>query len=195
MTLPDWASTWLELGLQDWDAIFGIILGIAGVGALVRAFFRWNRRRIDALPVAAEFGFTGDSLVDADGVRWEMAWLQNTGSRAYVHDVYWVESAFGVVWPEKSPQVAKIDEIHSLPRKLRSLSKRELLHEEGVFKPQYLSAGKKVRFYVFCPPEVAELTLGATMSIGRRGDQRSVCSKSFDVLHADGLELGTIFPW
>mgnify|MGYP000849247825 FL=1 len=181
--------------LQDWAAIATIIglpfvVGPVAVGVIV-----WFVRRRATLPVSAEFGFTGDSLVDADGVRWEMAWLQNTGSRAYVHDVYWAENAFGVVWPEKSPQVAKIDEIHSLPRKLRSLSKRELLHEEGVFKPQYLSAGKKVRFYVFCPPEVAELTLGATMSIGRRGDQRSVCSKSFDVLHADGLELGTTFPW
>ena len=181
--------------LQDWAAIativgFPFVVGPVAVGVIV-----WFVRRRATLPVSAEFGFTGDSLVDADGVRWEMAWLQNTGSRAYVHDVYWVESVFGVVWPEKSPQVAKIDEIHSLPRKLRSLSKRELLHEEGVFKPQYLSAGKKVRFYVFCPSEVAELTIGATMSIGRRGDQRSVCSKSFDVLHADGLELGTTFPW
>ena len=140
MTLQDGASTWLGLSLQDWAAVFGIILGIAGVGALLRAFFRWIRRRIDALPVTAEFGF--DSIVDADGGRWAMMWLRNTGVWAYVHDVRSDEAEY-VDYPEKRPKVASIGEIGSLPRELRSLSEQELRHKEGVFKPQYLR-GKKI---------------------------------------------------
>ena len=183
--------------LQDWAAIATIIGLPFVVGTALAGGVGWFIRRRGTLPVSAEFGFTGDSLVDADGVRWEKVWLQNTGSRAYVHDVYCVEYVFGVIWPEQGPQVAKIDEIHSLPRKLRSLSKRKLRHEEGVFKPQYLSAGKKVQFYVSCRPEVAGLTLGATMSVGRRGRKRCITGSCLDVpkLEGSGGVEPVYFPW
>ena len=105
------------------------------------------------------------------------------------------EYAFGPELLEKSPQIARIDEIESLPRELRSLSKRELQRKEGVFKPQYLSAGQMEMFYVSCPPEVAALTLVGTMSIGRRGPKRRITSEWLNVLDADGLKLGTTIPW
>lgn len=178
--LQDGASTWLGLSLQDWAAVFGIILGIAGVGALLGQSFRWVRRRIDAWPVSAEFGFTGDSIVDADGVRWEMAWLQNTGSRAYVHDVSSGEVAYDF-YPEKRPKVASVDEIGSLPQELRSLSEQELRHKEGVFRPQYLRGKKRILFYVSCPPGIVEFTLVATMGIGRWGRKQSVTSEWLNV--------------
>lgn len=196
MTLLDWASGWLELGLQDWEAIFGIILGIAGVGALLRTFFRWIRRRIDALPVTAEFGFTGDSIVDADGGRWAMMWLRNTGVWAYVHDVSWNGGEY-VESPEKEPKVASIGEIGSLPRELRSLSEQELRHKEGVFRPQYLRGKKRILFYVFCPSELVGFTLVATMGIGRWGCKRSITSEWLDVPNPEGS--GGVepvhFPW
>ena len=180
---------------------FGVVAGfVANVRTIVDGLRwlaklpGWFRRRRDALPVIAAFGFTGDSLVDADGVRWDMVWLENTGSRAYLHDVYWTESVFGVVFPETSPQVAKVGELGSLPRELRSLSKRELQHKEGMFKPQHLSAGKRVQFYVSCPREVAMVKMGATMSIGRRGSPQYVDSEWLDVPNADGGEWEECFP-
>ncbi len=180
MTPQDGASAWLGLSLQDWAAIFGIILGIVGVGTTLVGIVRWFIRRINALPVSAEFGFTGDSIVDADGVRWEMMWLRNTGVWAYVHDVSSGEVAYDFV-PEKRPKVASVDEIGSLPQELRSLSEQELRHKEGVFRPQYLRGKKKILFYVSCPPEVAELTLVATMGIGRWGRKRFITSEWLDV--------------
>jgi len=143
--------------------------------------------RRDTLPVSAEFGVAGGGPVGSDGVRWVTVWVQNTEGRAYLHDVRCGEHAFGVVFPEKSPEVARIGEIDSLPRELRSLSKRKLRHEEGVFKPQYLSAGQMELFYVSCPPEVAGLTLVATMSIGRRGRKRRITSEWLYVPNPDGL--------
>lgn len=150
MSLPEWASAWLELSLQDWAAILGIIVGIFATVSRLAKIPGWFRRRIDAPPVTAEFDFTGDGIVDADGDRWVMMWLQNTGARVYVHDVRWKEGEF-LDFPEKEPRVAKVGEIGSIPRELRSLSKRELQHKEGVFKPQYFSGKKRILFYVFSP--------------------------------------------
>ena len=197
MILPGWASTWLGLSLQDWEAILQIILGIAGVWALLAAFFRRIRRRIDALPVTAEFGFTGDSIVDADGGRWAMMWLRNTGVWAYVHDVRWGEGTYDFFVPEKKPKVASIGEIGSLPRELRSLSEQELRHREGVFKPQYLRGKKRILFYVSCPPELVEFTLVATMGIGRWGRKRSIPSEGLDVPNPEGPARAepVHFPW
>lgn len=196
MTLQDGASTWLGLSLQDWAAVFGIILGIAGVVALLRTFFRWIRRRIDALPVSAECGFTGDSLVDADGVRWEMMWLRNTGVWAYVHDVSWGEVSHNFVL-EKEPKVASIGEIGSLPRELRSLSEQELRHKEGVFRPQYLRRKKTILFYVFCPSDAVAFTLVATMGIGRWGRKRFISSEWLGVPNPEGPAgvEPVQFPW
>lgn len=197
MTLPGWAGTWLGLDLQGWDAIFGIILGIAGVGALLGQSFRWIRRGIDALPVTAEFGFTGDSIVDADGGRWAMMWLRNTGVWAYVHDVRWDEGTYDFFVPEKKPKVASIGEIGSLPRELRSLSEQELRHKEGVFRPQYLRGKKTISFYVSCPSELVALTLVATMGIGRWGRKRFITSEWLDVPNPEGPAgvEPVHFPW
>lgn len=173
--------------LQDWANIAGIVglpfvVGSALVGSVV-----WFIGRRDTLPVSAEFGVAGGGPVGSDGVRWVAVWVQNTEGRAYLHDVRCDEYAFGVSFPVKSPEVARVDEIESLPRELRSFSKRKLQHEEGVFKPQYLSAGQMELFYVSCPPEVAGLTLVATMSIGRRGRKRRVTSGWLDVPNVDDL--------
>ena len=173
------------MSLQDWDAIAGILGFLLVVGTTLAGLVRWFIRRIDALPVSAECGFTGDSLVDADGVRWEMMWLRNTGSRAYVHDVSWGEVAYDFVLEEK-PKVASIGEIGSLPRELRSLSEQELRHKEGVFRPQYLRRKKTILFYVSCPPGVGEFKLVATMGIGRWGRKQSITSEWLDVPNPEG---------
>ena len=183
------------MSLQDWDAIAGILGFLLLVGTTLAGLVGWFRRRRGTLPVSAEFGVAGLGSVGPDGVRWVTVWVQNAEGRAYLHDVRCDEYAFGPELLEKSPQIARIDEIESLPRELRSLSKRELQRKEGVFKPQYLSAGQMEMFYVSCPPEVAALTLVATMSIGRRGPKRRITSEWLNVLDADGLKLGTTIPW
>lgn len=193
--LPGWASTWLELGLQDWNAIAGILGFLLLVGTTLAGGVGWFIRRRRTLPVSAEFGVAGGGHVDSDGVRRVTVWLQNTGSRAYLHDVCCEDYMFGVEFPETIPQVARIDDIESLPRKLRSLSKRRLRHEEGVFKPQYLSAGQMELFYVSCPSEVAGFTLVATMSIGRRGPKQCVTSGYLNALDVDDLLKSSRFPF
>ena len=185
MTLPGWASTSLELSLQDWAAISGILGFLILLSTTISGIVLWFVKRRATLPVSAEFGFTGDSIVDADGVRWEMAWLQNTGSRAYVHDVSRGQVAYDFVL-EKKPKVASVDEIGSLPRELRSLSEQELRHKEGVFRPQYLRGKKRILFYVSCPPGVVEFTLVATMGIGRWGRKQSITSEWLNVPNPEG---------
>ncbi|WP_311471015.1 hypothetical protein [uncultured Actinomyces sp.] len=175
------------MSLQDWDAIAGILGFLLLVGTTLAGLVGWFRRRRDALPEPPKFGVAGDYTVDPDGVRWVTAWVQNMGARAYLHDVCCEEGISFDSPPEKCPEVARDGELESLPRKLRSLSKRELRHKEVVFKPLYLSAGKKVRFYVFCPPDIDQMKLVATMSIGRRGYRRCTFSAWFDVPNADGL--------
>ena len=189
MTPQDGASAWLGLSLQDLDAIAGILGFLILLGTTLAGGVGWFVKRRATLPVSAEFGFTGDSIVDADGVRWEMAWLQNTGSRAYVHDVSPGEVAYDFV-PEKKkrPKVASVDEIGSLPRELRSLSEQELRHKEGVFRPQYLRGKKRILFYVSCPPEIVEFTLVATMGIGRWGRKQSIPSEWLIVSNPEGAE-------
>lgn len=182
------------MNLQDWDAIAGILGFLLLVCTTVAGLVGWFIRRRAALPVSAEFGVAGADPVRPDGVRWVTVWLQNTGSRAYLHDVCCEDYVFGVEFPETIPQVARIDEIESLPRKLRSLSKRRLRHEEGVFKPQYLSAGQVELFYVSCPSEVAGFTLVATMSIGRRGPKQCVTSGYLNALDVDDLWKLSRFP-
>lgn len=189
MTPQDGASAWLGLSLQDLDAIAGILGFLILLGTTLAGGVGWFVKRRRTLPVSAEFGFTGDSIVDADGVRWEMAWLQNTGSRAYVHDVSSGEVAYDFEpekRPKKKPKVASVDEIGSLPQELRSLSEQELRHKEGVFRPQYLRGKKRILFYVSCPPGIVEFTLVATMGIGRWGRKQSITSEWLNVSNPEG---------
>lgn len=182
------------MSLQDWDAIVGIFGFLLLVGTTLAGLVGWFRRRRGTLPVSAEFGVAGLGSVGPDGVRLVTVWVQNTEGRAYLHDVRCDEYECGPELLEKSPQIARIDEIESLPRELRSLSKRELQRKEGVFKPQYLSAGQMEIFYVSCPPEVAGFTLVATMSIGRRGPKRPVTSGYLNALDVDDLWKSSRFP-
>lgn len=182
--------------LQDWAAIATIIGLPFVVGTALAGGIGWFIRRRGTLPVSAEFGFTGDSLVDADGVRWEMMWLRNTGVWAYVHDVSWGEVSHNFVL-EKEPKVASIGEIGSLPRELRSLSEQELRHKEGVFRPQYLRRKKTILFYVFCPSDAVAFTLVATMGIGRWGRKRFISSEWLGVPNPEGPAgvEPVHFPW
>ena len=172
--------------LQDWAAIATIIGLPFVVGTALAGGVGWFIRRRATLPVSAEFGVAGGDPVDSDGVRWITVWVQNTEGKAYLHDVRCDEYAFGVLFPAKSPEVARIGEIETLPRELRSLSEQELQRKEGVFKPQYLSAVQVELFHVACPPEVTALTLVATMSIGRWGRKRRVTSEWLDVPNPEG---------
>lgn len=183
--------------LQDGAAIATIVGLPFVVGTALAGGIGWCIKRRATLPVSAEYGVAGGNPVDSDGVRRVMVWVQNTEGKAYLHDVRCDEYAFGLSFPEKSPEVARIGEIETLPRELRSLSNRKLRHEKGVFKPQFLSAGQIELFSVSCPPEVAALTLVATMSIGRWGRRRRVTSGWLDVPNPEGS--GGVepvhFPW
>lgn len=171
--------------LQDWAAIVGIVAGIVALVSALVKFLGWFRRRRDALLVPPEFGFTGEYDVDSDGVRWVKAWVQNTGARAYVHDVYCEQCIPFDIPPEKRPEVARVGELESLPRELRSLSKRKLRHEEFVFRPQYLAPDEPVGFWISCPLRIEEVELVITMSIGRFGYKRRTFSEWLEVSNTD----------
>ena len=113
------------------------------------------------------FGFTEEYKIDSDGVRWVKAWMQSAS--AYVHDVCCGQCNPSRVPSEKFPKVAKASEHKSLPRELRTLSKRKIRDEGFVFKPQYLTPNEPVEFWVSCPLWIEEIELVITMSVGRFG--------------------------
>lgn len=173
--------------LQDWAAIVEIVVGVAAIVSALVGLLGWFRRRRDALPEPPVFGFTEERKVDLDGVRWVKAWVQSTGERAYVHDVCCEQYIPSPLPPEKHPKVARVGELQSLPRELRSFSKRKLRHEEFVFKPQYLAPDEPVGFWVSCPLWIEKVELAVTMSVGRLGYKRRTFSTWLDAPDADAL--------
>ena len=175
------------MSLQDWAAIAGIVgLFFVIVPALVK-LPGWFRRRRDALPAPPVVGFTEEYKVDSDGVRWVKAWVQSTGERAYVHDVCCEQYIPSPLPPGKHPKVARVGELQSLPRELRSFSKQKLRHEEFVFKPQYLAPDEPMGFWVSCPLWIEKVELAVTMSVGRLGYKRRTFSTWLDAPDADAL--------
>lgn len=145
------------------EVVRAIIDGVRGLAKLPRRF----RERCDALPEEPFVDFTEEYWVDSDGVRWVKGWMQSAS--AYVHDVCCGRCNPPRVPPEKSPKVAKASERKSLPRELRTLSKRKIRDEEFVFKPQYLTLNEPVEFWVSCPLWIVDIELIITMSVGRFG--------------------------
>lgn len=172
------------MSLQDWAAIAGIVgLFFVIVPALVK-LPGWFRRRRDALPEPPVVGFTEEYKVDSDGVRWVKAWVQSASARAYVHSVC-CEQCIPSPPPERFPKVARVGDLNSLPRELRSLSKRKLRHNDFVFKPQYLAPKETVEFWVYCPLWIEAVGLAVTMSVGRLGYKRRTFRVWLDVPNAD----------
>ena len=160
MTSQDGASTWLGLSLQDWTNIATIV---GGIGTFIVAFVAL-RAQLEALPITARFGLVKRGYVDRSGVRWVQAWMQNTGVRAYAHEVYRHDWQPFDPLAERKPDVARLAVTDSLPEHLRSLCKRRLRREDGVFKPQSLPPGQYVMFWVSCPLGIDKVKLAATVS-------------------------------
>ena len=167
--------------LQDWAAIAGIFGAFVVVVPGIVKLPGWFRRQRDALPEPPVFIFTGECAVNSDGVRCVKVWVQSVGARAYVHDVCCEQCIPSHVPPEKFPKVAKASELKSLPREMRSLSKRKIRDEEFVFKPQYLAPNEPVGFWVSCPSWIEEVELVITMSVGRFGYKQRTFPKWLDV--------------
>ena len=153
---------------------FGLLAAIATiiglpfvVGPVLFGVVGWFRRRRDALPEEPFVDFTEVYWVDSDGVRWVKGWVQSASARAYIHDVRCEQCNPSRVPPEKFPKVAKASELKSLPREMRSLSKRKIRDEKFVFKPQYLAPNEPVEFWVSCPLWIDQVELSVTMSVGR----------------------------
>lgn len=153
--------------LQDWAAIATIIGLPFVVGTALAGGVGWFRRRRGALPEEPFVDFTEEYRVDSDGVRWVKGWVQSASARVYVHDVRCEQCIPSLVPPDKFPKVAKASELKSLPREMRSLSKRKIRDEEFVFKPQYLAPNEPVEFWVSCPLSIEEVELAVTLSVGR----------------------------
>lgn len=190
MTPQDSASTWLGLSLQDWtniaalvQAIGTVIVGIAGVAVSV-ATFRMQREK---LPVTVRFGFTARGYVDRSGVRWVQAWMQNTGVRAYAHEVYRHDWQPFDLFAERKPDAARLGVPDSLPEHLRMLSRCRLRREDGVFKPQYLPPGQYVGFWVSCPLGIDRVKLAATVSVRWWSQVRFISSEWLEVPSAEEL--------
>lgn len=186
------------MSLQDWAAIAGIVgLFFVIVPALVK-LPGWFRRRRDALPEPPVVGFTEEYKVDSDGVRWVKGWMQSASARAYVHDVCCEQCSPSSVPREKFPKVAKASERKSLPRELRTLSKRKMRDEEFVFKPQYLTPNEPVEFWVSCRLWIDQVELVITMSVGRFGYKQRTFPRWFNVPGPDDpfqFELDYGFRW
>lgn len=184
MTPQDSASTWLGLSLQDWTNVATIIgaIGtfIVAIAALLVSVGALRTQR-EALPVSAMFDFEGDIDLDDKGLRWVRIMMQNTGVRAYVHEVYLYDWQSRALPEEQPPIVARIGVPDSLPEQARSKHVRELGEQFGVFQPEYLPTGENSMFYVSCPPGIERIRLAATMSIRRRGQVRFVCGEWLEV--------------
>jgi hypothetical protein len=195
VTSQDGACAWLGLSLQDWTNI-ATILGAIGtfivafVALLVSVAALWTQR--EALPVTARFGLVKRGYVDRSGVRWVQAWMQNTGVRAYAHEVYRHDWQPFDPLAERKPDVARLGVPDSLPEHLRTLSKRQLRGEEGVFKSQYLPPGQYVMFWVSCPLGIDKVKLAATVSARRWSRVRYVSSRWLEMPSAKELIVSSL---
>lgn len=153
--------------LQDGAAIATIVGLPFVVGTALVGGVGWCIKRRATLPEEPFVDFTEEYWVDSDGVRWVKGWVQSASARAYVHDVRCEQCNPSRVPPEKFPKVAKASELKSLPREMRSLSKRKIRDEKFVFKPQYLTPNEPVEFWVSCPLWIKQVELAVTMSVGR----------------------------
>ena len=184
---------------------FGLLAAIAEVlraiidGVLWLAKLpRWFRERRDALPEEPFVDFTEEYKVYSDGVRWIKGRVQSASARAYVHDVRCEQCNPSRVPPEKFPKVAKASELKSLPREMRSFSKRKIRDEEFVFKPQYLTPNEPVEFWVSCPLWIKQVELAVMMSVGRFGYKQCTIPVWLivpDLYDPFDLELGSHLPW
>lgn len=200
--VPLWTNVWREeVTLQDWAAIATIFeaFGTVAVGfsALVVSFVALRAQR-EALPVTARFGLVKRGYVDRSGVRWVQAWMQNTGVRAYAHEVYRHDWQPFDPLAERKPDVARFEVPDSWPEHLRSLCKCRLQREGGVFKPQSLPPGQYVMFWVSCPLGIDKVKLAATVSAWRCGRVRYVSSDWLEMpsaaeLIASSLETQAYF--
>lgn len=155
------------MNLQDWDAIVGILGFLLLVCTTVAGLVGWFRRRRGAVPEEPFVDVTEEYLVDSDGVRWVKGRVHSASARVYVHDVCCEQCIPSPVPPDRFPKVAKAGELKSLPREMRSLSKRKIRDEEFVFKPQYLAPNEPVEFWVSCPLWIQKVKLAVTLSVGR----------------------------
>ena len=180
MTPQDGASAWLGLSLQDWTniaTIFGAIgTFITAIAALLVSVAALRTQR-EALPVSAKFTLSGVIKVDNDGVRWVHATMQNTGVRAYVHDVYPLEWKPNVPLDMEVPNVPRVSMPESMPESLRSLSKRRQRRWVGVFKPSYVRSQACTTFLIWYPPGFEAVQICAAMGIKRRDQMRFVYSE------------------
>lgn len=195
MTSQDGASVWLGLSLESWTniaTIFGAIgTFIVAIAALLVSVAALRAQR-EALPVTARFGLVKRGYVDRSGVRWVQAWMQNTGVRAYAHEVYRHDWQPFDPLAERKPDVARLAVTDSLPEHLRSLCKCRLQREDGVFKPQSLPPGQYVMFWVSCPLEIDKVKLAATMSAWRCGQVRYVSSDWLEMPSAAELIVSSL---
>ena len=166
---------------QDWAAIATIVGFPFVVGPVVVGVVVWFRRRRGALPEEPFVDFTEVYWVDSDGVRWVKGWVQSASARVYIRDVCCEQCTPSLVPPDKFPKVAKASELKSLPREMRSLSKRKMRDEEFVFKPQYLAPNEPVEFWVSCPVWIEEIELVVTMSVGRFGYKQRTFPRRLNV--------------
>lgn len=159
---------------------------------------RWFRERRDALPEEPSVDVTEEYWFDSNGVRWVKAWMQSASARAYVHDVCCEDCLPSPVPPDKFPKVAKASELKSLPREMRSFSKRKIRDEGFAFKPQYLTPNEPVEFWVSCPLWIKQVELAVTMSVERYGYKQRTISVWLNVpelYDTFDLELGSHIPW
>jgi len=183
VTPQDGASAWLGLSLQDWTNIATIF---GAIGTFIVAIVALRLQR-EALPLSARFGLVKRGYVDRSGVRWVQAWMQNTGVRAYAHEVYRHDWQPFDLLAERKPDVARLQVPDSLPEHLRTLSKCRLRREDGVFKPQYLPPGQYVMFWVSCPPGIDKVKLATTVSARWWSPVRYVSSRWLEMPSVEEL--------
>ena len=180
MTSQDGACVWLGLSLQSWTniaTIFGAIgTFIVAIAALLVSVAALRTQR-EALPVSAKFTLGRIIKVDNDGVRWVGATMQNTGARAYIHDIFPLEWKPDVPLDAEVPNVPRAYMTDSMPESLRSLSKRRQRRWGGVFKPGYVRSQAYKHFMISCPPGFEEVQICAAMGIKRRDQTRFVYSE------------------
>jgi hypothetical protein len=173
MTLQDWANLATALG-----AISTFIVGMSALVVSIAAL----RTQRESLPVSAEFMLAPQRLlIDDDGVRWIWASLKNTGVRAYVHDIYPIDWKPKVPIGKRTPNSVRLGVPDSLPDNLKSVSKRKLRRNLGVFVPSYVGSQAYLSFWISCPPEFEKIQFVAAVSVRRRDKIRFIDSEWLDV--------------
>jgi hypothetical protein len=135
------------------------------------------RTQREALPVSARFGFGQKIVRGDDGVRWIWAWMENTGTRVYVHDVSPHEWKPEDLADEFTPNLASARMPETIPPWLSGKKKRELKSALGVYSPQFVRTKAYSMFWVSCPPGVEAVQFTAAVGVGRRDPTRFISSE------------------